>query len=214
MQKNQDDEIGVVSGQLSPLADAPEDWRIITGLPGDGVCVVDRAGRVVPYRRVQAYLTRLLEFYRRISDEEIERENGLPGWEATAAAQRLAARYLDYRPARGPRLVLSGWEKYESVKLGEGEEGFVYLLGWVGLPYYKIGQTTQPHSRIRWVAQLQPAKLEIAHLIPADRPRLAEKHLHALFRCRLVNGEYFVLHEADIEWLMSLHRLRCPYPSR
>jgi hypothetical protein len=213
MQKNQYGETSVVSGKLSPLADDPEDWRIIRGLPGDGVCVVDQAGHVVPYKRVQAHLTRLLEFYRRVSDEEIERENGAPSLEVSAA-QRLAARYLDYRPARGPRLVLSGWEKYESVKLREGEEGFVYLLGWVGLPYYKIGQTTQPHSRIRWVAQLQPAKLEIAHLIPADRPRLAEKHLHAMFSDRLVNGEYFVLHDEDIEWLLSLECLRHPYPSR
>jgi hypothetical protein len=215
VQNDENDARSAGSAQGAMGADCPKDWRIVTGLPGDGVCFVDRAGCVVPYRLVQSHMMRLLEFYRRVSDVEIDSENRSSGpvYAASAPAHKLATRYLDVQPFCKPRLLLSAQARYSTVELREGETGFVYLMGWVGLPYYKIGHTREPYSRVREIAKLHPAKLEIVHLIPADRPRPAEKHLHAIFSDRLVNGEYFILSDEDIKWLLSLECLRHPYPS-
>lgn len=82
--------------------------------------------------------------------------------------------------------------------------GYIYLVG--GGNNYKIGKSKDVPSRLRSFLQL-PFKTRLIHTIPTSDMVWAENYLHRVFaHCRL-NGEWFDLTPADIDWICGLTAL-------
>jgi hypothetical protein len=71
--------------------------------------------------------------------------------------------------------------------------GFIYVLQMEGLPYYKIGRTTDLSRRVGQISPKMPGRLIIvlAHKVP-DAWRI-ESDLHKDFSDRRLNAEWFNL---------------------
>jgi hypothetical protein len=82
--------------------------------------------------------------------------------------------------------------------------GYIYLVG--GNNVYKIGKTKDIPSRLRSFLQL-PFRTRLIHAIPTSDMVWAENYLHRVFaHCRL-NGEWFDLAPADVDWICGLTAL-------
>jgi hypothetical protein len=82
--------------------------------------------------------------------------------------------------------------------------GYIYLVG--GNNVYKIGKTKDIPSRLRSFLQL-PFRTRLVHAIPTSDMVWAENYLHRVFaHCRL-NGEWFDLAPADVDWICGLTAL-------
>lgn len=93
-------------------------------------------------------------------------------------------------------------EKAEQKK--HPRRGYVYLLNEVNGDHYKIGRTRNPDNRIRTFSVKLPYQVEYTHLIETDDMYTLEAELHARFdHCR-VDGEWFALTPADVDYIKSL----------
>lgn len=82
-------------------------------------------------------------------------------------------------------------------------QGFIYLLrSSTGL--YKIGKTKNPADRIRTFEVKLPFEVEFSCVIPTGDMRGLEISLHKRFAEKRVNGEWFDLLPADIEYIKGL----------
>jgi hypothetical protein len=86
------------------------------------------------------------------------------------------------------------------------EYGYVYLLGSPD-GYCKIGRAKTLTSRLTSIALQLPFKVELLHSIKVSDPVWAERHLHQKFASCRMNGEWFLLSDADINWIKSLTTL-------
>jgi len=81
----------------------------------------------------------------------------------------------------------------------------VYIFGAQSSGVYKIGYSKTPEKRISALATKLPFRIEMSHRILVDS-RKAEGILHGYFAKKRVNGEWFALSLAEIEWLSSLKK--------
>jgi hypothetical protein len=81
--------------------------------------------------------------------------------------------------------------------------GYVYLIKSPS-GHYKIGRAIDPHDRVRTFGVQLPFEVEIIALIQTDDYVRLEKSLHAYFESQRVNGEWFNLSPADVEYIKSL----------
>lgn len=80
--------------------------------------------------------------------------------------------------------------------------GYVYLIQSGTL--YKIGTTTDLAKRLRFFITTLPLGAELLWSTPADNPRALESELHTQFVDKCVNGEWFKLDSADVDYIRSL----------
>lgn len=86
----------------------------------------------------------------------------------------------------------------DTVKLGK--HGFVYVLHQIGSDNYKIGHSIDPKKRLRRIIKL-PFKVEFFIIIESDDMVALENELHDHFYQKRVNGEWFKLDDADLEYI-------------
>lgn len=82
-------------------------------------------------------------------------------------------------------------------------DGYVYLLKSAS-GEYKIGHTTNPEHRFKTFDVKLPFKVSFEHLILCEDRRALESELHLKFKTKRINGEWFALTDADIEYIKSL----------
>lgn len=83
------------------------------------------------------------------------------------------------------------------------EKGFVYLLP-DETGTYKIGCTADPESRAKSYRTHRSTPVEFTCLIASPDMKDLEKQLHIQFADKRVNGEWFALDSADVEYIKSL----------
>lgn len=79
---------------------------------------------------------------------------------------------------------------------------YVYLM--MAGQYGKIGCSVSPEQRLKMIKYSTcpelPCEPELIHSIPATMARRAEAALHRKFSEQRIEGEWFVLKSADIDW--------------
>lgn len=81
-------------------------------------------------------------------------------------------------------------------------QGNVYIIGNKKLGYYKIGLTRDceaPDKRWRTIQNGVPFELDVLRYWFVSHARSFEKLLHYEFRERLIRGEWFSIHENDLD---------------
>lgn len=88
----------------------------------------------------------------------------------------------------------------------KGQAGYVYLLC-SPEGYCKIGRTKNLTPRLLAIGLQLPFRVELVHSIAVSDPVWAERFLHKKFSACRMNGEWFLLSDADINWIKSLNSL-------
>jgi hypothetical protein len=99
------------------------------------------------------------------------------------------------RTGDAARRVLSRY-----VSRPQDQPGFIYVLGG-GPGVFKIGLTSSLTRRLKRLEIQLPFPVELIHTLPVDHMPAAELFFHTLFESKRLNGEWFALDEADIEFL-------------
>mgnify|MGYP001599049725 CR=1 FL=1 len=81
--------------------------------------------------------------------------------------------------------------------------GYVYLLS-SRTGEYKIGQTKNIGQRIYSINKQLPSGALLIHSIPCKDRIATEKLLHEKFSHRRINGEWFMLSDADVDSIKSI----------
>jgi Meiotically up-regulated gene 113 len=89
--------------------------------------------------------------------------------------------------------------------------GFVYIIQ-ASSGHVKIGKANNVQSRLSALRTASPFPLILINSIPCEDPSSIEKTLHRLFSDKRVNGEWFMLHIKDIEYLIGLNEESIPFP--
>lgn len=85
--------------------------------------------------------------------------------------------------------------------------GFVYLLATPhDVTLFKIGRTSNPDNRLRTFNVKLPFPVEYTHLIKTDDMYTLESALHRRFASQRLNGEFFRLTEADVQYIKALSK--------
>lgn len=88
------------------------------------------------------------------------------------------------------------------------QPGYIYVMrGPVegGVETYKIGKTSNPHSRRKTFGVKMPFKAEFIQIIKTDQMSALEKGLHEYFKAkRLAGSEFFALEQRDLYFLKQL----------
>lgn len=92
--------------------------------------------------------------------------------------------------------------KKQEKRLATGA-GYVYLIQ-SPTGAYKIGRTKNPKDRMKTFGVQLPFEVEFVHLIETPDMYTLESDLHKRFEERRVNGEWFALEPADIEFIKGL----------
>lgn len=83
------------------------------------------------------------------------------------------------------------------------KSGYVYLIE-SSHGVYKIGLSRDPQNRIATFGILLPFPVEFVCLIQTDDMRALETQLHTRYADKRINGEWFALDTADVEYIKSL----------
>lgn len=70
--------------------------------------------------------------------------------------------------------------------------------------FFKIGKTSSPASRIKFLNIQLPHPAEVVHVISTDDMSIMEKWLHNRFASKRSNGEWFRLCDEDVEFIKSI----------
>lgn len=92
----------------------------------------------------------------------------------------------------------------ESTKRKVDRSGYVYLLREVNGAHFKIGKTNNPESRMNTFAVKLPFKVEFECVIKTDNMTALELSLHTRFADKRIDGEWFALNPADVEYIKGL----------
>lgn len=84
-----------------------------------------------------------------------------------------------------------------------GRAGFVYLVQ-SSTGYYKIGRTSDPNNRMKTFSVKLPFEVSYACVIETVDMKTLEQSLHEQFAGKRVNGEWFALDAADVEYIRGL----------
>lgn len=80
--------------------------------------------------------------------------------------------------------------------------GYVYLLRSIS-GHYKIGHAADPANRLRTFNVKLPFEVEFECIIKTSDMRKLESDFHMKFQHRRVNGEWFSLSSADVEYIKA-----------
>lgn len=93
----------------------------------------------------------------------------------------------------------------DSCGLENGRSGYVYLA-YCETGHHKIGVSASPSHRIKAINTRMPLSVELEHIIPADDMYAAEAGLHQRFDGERQEGEWFLLGDEDVRYILSLER--------
>lgn len=96
---------------------------------------------------------------------------------------------------------------------GTPRHGFVYLLRLenpADPDIYKIGRTKDLDQRFKPIALQLPYPVTLVWAWMSSDVEYAEAFLHATYEEQRLNGEWFRLEEADIQWLVGLKQIEPP----
>lgn len=82
--------------------------------------------------------------------------------------------------------------------------GYVYLLNEINGQHFKIGRTIDPKERMKTFGVKLPYKVQLDVLIETSDMYTLEAQLHAKFADKRVDGEWFALTPADVDYVKSL----------
>lgn len=82
--------------------------------------------------------------------------------------------------------------------------GYVYLLQETSEGYFKIGKTRKPQDRKTTFDVKLPFIVGYICMIQSPNMHVLESTLHRKFASKRVNGEWFALEPADVEYIQSL----------
>lgn len=83
-------------------------------------------------------------------------------------------------------------------------DGYVYLIKSQFDAYYKIGRAVNPEKRMRTFNVKLPFKVEFVCVIKTEDMYALETELHRRFKAKHIEGEWFALDAADVEYIKSL----------
>lgn len=78
--------------------------------------------------------------------------------------------------------------------------GYVYLVRGTN-ELYKIGRTKQLQRRMKRFEVKLPFEVEVIALIRTETPNIEEKKWHERFAEKRLDGEWFSLDDADVQWM-------------
>jgi hypothetical protein len=82
-------------------------------------------------------------------------------------------------------------------------KSYVYLI-YAETGQYKIGRTTNPHSRLASLQSSSPVKLKLLWYTESKNARQLEKDLHREFAPNHALGEWFNLSDQDVELIKEI----------
>lgn len=114
----------------------------------------------------------------------------------------------------------------------ENEMSFVYIIKHG--EYCKIGVSSNPNKRVKKIASVvMPHEFELLHMEKSNKPYALESLLHQKLEDKRINGEWFILTDWEIEYLIKnmgfyvfileksianeeeqFETITCPIPSR
>jgi hypothetical protein len=102
-----------------------------------------------------------------------------------------------------------GWEKYIGPKprfedRSNDRIGFIYLIRSGDTNRYKIGISKNVPSRLNTLQTENPEKLSLIRAFPAIDALKLEQELHSYFAEQRFAGEWYVLDEQDLEYVLSI----------
>lgn len=109
-----------------------------------------------------------------------------------------AALRIEYK-RRKAQVAESASKFREPRKIG----GYIYLLQ-SSTGAYKIGRTKNPDNRLATFGVLLPFEVEYACLIATEDMHSLERSLHGMFASQRINGEWFALSPADVDYIKGL----------
>lgn len=149
----------------------------------DALILSRRYLQIPPRADVEDLFASLMRLYDMTTEEEIADHN-----------EAMFDRHIDLRTNHA-----LNWRKRVVQK------GYVYVLK-MG-EYYKIGRSKDVTKRLESIGLLMPITPTLIHTIKTDDMEYAERYMHERFaECR-VNGEWFALTDAQIEWICSVTEL-------
>lgn len=94
-------------------------------------------------------------------------------------------------------------KKYSSNR--QPQPGDVYIIQFDR--FFKIGRSVDPDRRLKEINGFLPVRAILLHRIKSDDAIRAELQLHDRFSDRRTNGEWFELHQDDVQELISISEL-------
>ena len=82
--------------------------------------------------------------------------------------------------------------------------GYLYLLHGEGTQWYKIGFSTMPDTRHKWLATQAPFPIAVVSCSQVDDMPSAERWWHREFADKRVNGEWFALDDSDVAYFVAI----------
>lgn len=89
-------------------------------------------------------------------------------------------------------------------------DGYVYILQ--SGQHYKIGKTKSVDQRVAQISPKTPMPIKLLHSIACDDMSWAETQLHRHFASYRTNGEWFLLPQDQLTWLLSLKTISRAIP--
>ena len=139
------------------------------------------------------FSVQLLENKQEYTSESYERELGRRKESFDHQLQTLQEKY-DKLKAKKQKLTKQPRTKY----------GYVYVVQEQSQGHYKIGRAKNPGKRTQMFAVKMPFKIKLDILIQTDDMYALESDLHKHFAHKRVNGEWFALDSADLDYIRKL----------
>lgn len=70
--------------------------------------------------------------------------------------------------------------------------------------FYKIGLSQNPDIRLKQISKELQIELKLLHSFPSDNVKESEELLHMRFGPVRIEGEWFVLSDKDVEYIMKI----------
>lgn len=140
---------------------------------------------------------------------EIDRPYDRPGddfWFARTAAEMTGM--LEYAPDARTAL-----ERMLALKFRPQINGYVYVLR--SGDFIKIGKSKNVDQRLTQISPKTPMPVTLLHTIACDDMSWAEAQLHRHYAHYRTNGEWFLLPQAELDWMLTIkHLSRALAPER
>lgn len=141
----------------------------------------------------ETYIDSILEFAALVKDNPYGIQMHDQAWEYVTLA-RAEKRIRQEEEER---------RKYKQQKRVANTGGYVYLVQ-SPTENYKIGRTKNPENRMRTFGVQLPFEVEYVCVIKTPDMYALERELHERFASKRVNGEWFTLETADVEYIKGL----------
>lgn len=152
--------------------------------------ITDESGCIPNESTINNFMDWNYDFYRLVNDDFIKQ------WNEEAIEKVKRDEELKEKQRKMIQNVRTVYEK---------EASYVYVVR--ANKYYKIGFTINLQNRFKHLQTSSPIELEKIAVLERDdkqQAMLQERKLHEIFKKKRHHGEWFLLDENDIEFILSL----------